>query len=369
MLLQSRIGWVGGISTLLLFSLYYWRQRQIAWLWLCSLISLLAALYLLGQLSESLLLAKETSNRDRGLILKYTWHMIQQHPWLGWGYGSFEAAFAQALSQAGQVPNNFIFPSHPHNEVLYGWAEGGIVALIGMLLLAIGYVKPLLRQPKTVFPLWVLTLPIALHLMTELPLYQSAAHWLVLILLGRLMIPENMLVAETTAPTLWQRGMHYAVILSALCTLLFMVTGFNTGRVLTLAERGGLVDMRPLDKLTNPYIQWERYEYIRHINLLLQFNQRQDPALLTQFSAWAEQYIQLHNDPNVYQSLIMINQYQNNVAQANQLHQTAKALFLATPPSSKPPNKSVRPCYQGSCGLLILSSDFVFSDSWPNSRQ
>ncbi|MDN0122959.1 Wzy polymerase domain-containing protein [Yersinia aleksiciae] len=331
MLLQSRIGWVGGISTLLLFSLYYWRQRQIAWLWLCSLISLLAALYLLGQLSESLLLAKETSNRDRGLILKYTWHMIQQHPWLGWGYGSFEAAFAQALSQAGQVPNNFIFPSHPHNEVLYGWAEGGIVALIGMLLLAIGYVKPLLIRPKTVFPLWVLTLPIALHLMTELPLYQSAAHWLVLILLGRLMIPENMLVTETTAPALWQRGMHYAVILSALCTLLFMVTGFNTGRVLTLAERGGLVDMRPLDKLPNPYIQWERYEYIRHINLLLQFNQRQDPALLTQFSAWAEQYIQLHNDPNVYQSLIMINQYQNNVAQANQLHQTAKALFPGNP--------------------------------------
>lgn len=205
------------------------------------------------------------------------------------------------------------------------------MALIGMLVLAVGYIKPLLMRPKTVFPLWVLTLPIALHLMTELPLYQSAAHWLLLILLGRLMIPENMQESATTAPALWQRWLHYAVIFSALSTLLFMVTGFKTGRVLTLAERGGLVDMRPLDNLTNPYIQWERYQYIRHINLLLQFNQHQDPALLTQFSAWAEQYIQLHNDPNVYQSLIMINQYQNHIAQANQLHQTAKALFPGNP--------------------------------------
>ncbi|CNL35695.1 PglL family O-oligosaccharyltransferase [Yersinia mollaretii] len=331
MLLQSRIGWVGGISTLLLLSLYYWRQRQIGWLWLLSLISLLAAFYLMSQLSESLLIAKEASNRERGLILNYTWHLIQQHPWLGWGYGSFESAFAHALSQAGQVPNLFTFPSHPHNEVLYGWAEGGIVALIGMLVLAVGYIKPLLMRPKTVFPLWVLTLPIALHLMTELPLYQSAAHWLILILLGRLMIPENMLESATSAPASWQRWLHYAVIFSALSTLLFMVTGFKTGRVLTLAERGGLVDMRPLNNLTNPYIQWERYQYIRHINLLLQFNQHQDPALLTQFSAWAEQYIQLHNDPNVYQSLIMINQYQNHAAQANQLHQTAKALFPGNP--------------------------------------
>ncbi|CNE62512.1 PglL family O-oligosaccharyltransferase [Yersinia bercovieri] len=331
MLLQSRIGWVGGVSTLLLLSLYYWRQRQIAWLWLSSLISILAALYLLSQLSENLLLAKEASNRERGLILKYTWHMIQQHPWLGWGYGSFESAFAQTLAQAGQVPHHFIFPSHPHNEVLYGWVEGGIVTLIGVLLLAIGYVKPLLMQPKAVFPLWVLTLPIALHLMTELPLYQSAAHWLVLILLGRLMIPENMLVAATTPLVRWQRGLHYIVILSALCTLLFMMTGYKTGRVLTVAERDGLVDMRPLNTLTNPYIQWERYEYNRHINLLLQFNQHQDPMLLTQFSAWAEQYIQLHNDPNVYLSLIMINQYQNNVAQANRLYQTAKTLFPGNP--------------------------------------
>lgn len=110
-----------------------------------------------------------------------------------------------------------------------------------------------------------------------------------------------------------------------------MVTGFKTGRVLTLSERSGLVDMQPLDKLINPYIQWERYQYIRHINLLLQFNQNPDPALLTQFRVWAEQYIQLHNDPNVYLSLIMITQYQNDLSQARHLRDTAHALFPQNP--------------------------------------
>ncbi|CQH17454.1 lipid A core-O-antigen ligase [Yersinia frederiksenii] len=330
-LLQSRIGWVGGVSTLLLLSFYYWRQRQILGLWLFSLASVLAAVYVLSQWSDSALVLKEGSNRERRLLLHYTWHMISQHPWLGWGYGQFEFAFARTLAQAGQVPDNFIYPSHPHNEVLFGWVEGGIAALIGMLLLAIGYVKPLLMQPKTVFPIWVLTLPIALHLMTEYPLYQSAAHWLVLILLGRLMIPETLLVAATPTPAPWQRGLNGAIIFAALCTLLFMVTGFKTGRVLTMTERNGLVDMRPLDDLINPYIQWERYQYIRHINLLLQFNQRQDPELLTQFKAWAEQYLQLHNDPNVYQSLIMITHYQGDVEQANHLRLTARALFPDNP--------------------------------------
>ncbi len=330
MLLQSRIGWLGGVTTLVLLSVYYWRQQQIIGLWLCSLLSLLAASYLL-EIKGNFLVSKESSNADRWLILEYTWHMIQQRPWLGWGMGSFESAFAQTLAQAGLVPTNYTYPSHPHNEILYGWAEGGVVALVAMLLLAIGYIRPLLIQPKNVFPLWVLSLPMALHLMTEWPLYQSAGHWLVLILLGRLMVPESMLVAVPSAPGLWRRWLHGAIVLSALCTLLFMVTGFKTGRVLTLTERSGLVDMQPLDSLINPYIQWERYQYIRHINLLLQFNKNPDPAFLTQFRAWAEQYIQLHNDPNVYQSLIMITQYQNDVAQANQLRQTAQALFPGNP--------------------------------------
>ncbi|QHB31505.1 hypothetical protein F0T03_04445 [Yersinia canariae] len=331
MLLQSRIGWLGGVITLSLLSLYYWRQRKMAWLWLCALLSLLAAFYLQEQLINGMSVSKDSSNKDRWLILEYTWRMIQQHPWLGWGYGSFESTFAQTLAQAGAVPNHYTYPSHPHNEVLYGWAEGGIVALVGMLVLAVGYIKPLLIQPRAVFPLWVLTLPIALHLMTELPLYQSAGHWLVLILLGRLMMPESLLSSTISPPTQWRRWLHGLIVLGALCTLLFMMTGFKTGRVLTLSERSGLVDMHPLDSLINPYIQWERYQYIRHINLLLQFNQNPDPALLTQFKVWAEQYIQLHNDPNVYQSLIMITQYQNDLAQAHQLRQTAHALFPENP--------------------------------------
>ncbi len=330
-LLQSRIGWVGGIATLLLLSLYYWRQRQIAWVWLSSLLSLLTAVYLLEQMNIGMHVSKDASNTERWLILQYTWQMIQQHPWQGWGYGSFESGFAHELAKNGQVPGYLTYPSHPHNEVFYGWVEGGIAALIGMLLLAIGYVKPLLMQPKTVLPLWILTLPIALHLMTEFPLYQSAAHWLVLILLGRLMVTEDMLQSTTWVPTRWQQWLHTAIILSALCTLVFMVTGFKTGRVLTLTERSGLVDMQPLDSLTNPYIQWERYQYIRNINLLLQFNQHPDPLLLSQFRVWAEQYIQLHNDPNVYQSLIMIARYQKETAQADQWYQTAHALFPANP--------------------------------------
>ncbi|CNH68451.1 lipid A core-O-antigen ligase [Yersinia thracica] len=331
MLLQSRIGWVGGVATLALLSLYYWRQRKMAWLWLFSLLSLLGAFYLQEQMKVSMLVSKGTSNQERWLMLEYTWQMIQQRPWTGWGYGSFESTFARELVQNGLVFDGSVYPSHPHNEVFYGWVEGGIVALVGMLVLAAGYIKPLLIQPKTVFPLWVLTLPIALHLMTELPLYQSAGHWLVLILLGRLMVPENMLVPIASPPPQWRRWLQGAIVLSALCTLLFMVTGFKTGRVLTLSERSGLVNMQPLDKLINPYIQWERYQYIRHINLLLQFNQNPDPALLTQFRVWAEQYIQLHNDPNVYLSLIMITHYQNDLTQAKHLRETAHALYPLNP--------------------------------------
>ncbi|EOU5815619.1 O-antigen ligase family protein, partial [Shigella flexneri] len=62
--------------------------------------------------------------------------LIQQRPLTGWGLGSFEATFPQALEDVGVTNIESDTATHPHNELLFVTAEGGIVALFGFLLLS-----------------------------------------------------------------------------------------------------------------------------------------------------------------------------------------------------------------------------------------
>ncbi|EPO2685162.1 O-antigen ligase family protein, partial [Shigella flexneri] len=77
-----------------------------------------------------------SSNDQRIRILKGAISLIQQRPLTGWGLGSFEATFPQALEDVGVTNIESDTATHPHNELLFVTAEGGIVALFGFLLLS-----------------------------------------------------------------------------------------------------------------------------------------------------------------------------------------------------------------------------------------
>ena len=77
--------------------------------------------------------------------------VIRQAPLFGAGYGQFESAWraqhAADASPPGDVIQGLHALSHPHNETLLWVVEGGLVAFIGLLLLAAGFLTTLFRLP------------------------------------------------------------------------------------------------------------------------------------------------------------------------------------------------------------------------------
>lgn len=318
-ILQSRIGYLGAAVVFLSFcGIYYRKYEKITFVLIFSLCGIICGELLLHchwlapHVEE---VNKENSNSERIQILKAAVEMIRQRPITGWGYGHFEYGVVRVSQQI--FHHAFSVPiTHAHNEFLYGWAEGGIAAAAGMLVIAGGYLTLLIDKKTSSRPIWVLSLPIALHLMTEYPLYQSATHWLTLILLCRLCIKEQEHIATEKIAF---KPLSVFVVTASCCVLVFLASGFKTNQVLTNLERSGMQNITPATRLTNPWIQWERYNYDLHVSMLLKYNVNHDPVILDDFYHWGIKYINIHNDKNVYHYLIAIAHYQHHYQQEKNL--------------------------------------------------
>ncbi|HID4130577.1 O-antigen ligase [Pluralibacter gergoviae] len=306
-LIQSRAAWIGAIAGCgLLFCSSIQVRRRAAVLLMLGGVALALAWQWGAHLPDAFsAIDKRGSTHERWLILKTTWALIARHPWAGWGYGSFEAAFSrQAQISGGPFVVTLI---HPHNELLYAWAEGGIVAVAGLLLMAAGILRGLWQPGGWRWTGIALLLPLISHINLEYPLYQSAPHCLMLTLLLALIMPP---VMPETAGT-GSRWMRLVIAAASLPILLFMASALVTQQRLTAIERRGLDPLATgaTDSelgLINPYGQRLRLDYDRHIALLIRYNTLRDPQLLARFTRWADSYLRHHNDPNVMASRLAI---------------------------------------------------------------
>ncbi len=349
---QSRIGW-SGAGTVIAVLLWHFRARSslrntlMIVIPLALMMSLIAAIILvpgrelLPTLPDTVTqfahhpaftpIDKSHSTHLRWQMLVHSLHMIAERPLIGWGMGGFEHSFTQHVVEMnhsmtlGGRP-----PTHPHNEILFQWIEGGIVAMLGMLLLIaawlkLGFVPRGLRRQRA-FPIWCLTLPIVLHTQFEYPLHLSAAHSIVLVLLLRLTLKEKQLRQHRIPVPLHHAG-RFASLGLALTLMVFAATGLRTHLCLTAAERNAFHGMEKCSVLPNPWVQWERMTFDQQMYKLQRFNQTRDYHYLEEFQVWGDKYIKVHNDANVYHSLILIAQAQQSNIRKNQLLARAHLLF------------------------------------------
>ncbi|MFP2239769.1 Wzy polymerase domain-containing protein [Pseudescherichia vulneris] len=327
-LISSRIGYLGGgVAVLLLIGCYSKQHPRRTLLIIVAILAggVAAKFGLPGSWLESI--AHEGSNRQRMMILHQSALMIAEKPWLGWGYGSFGYHFQHFVGAKQPLVINHEIVTHPHNEIIYWWVEGGIVALMGMVLIGIGYLLPVIKDfNRTRLALWGLTLPIMLHTMTEYPLYQSVPHLIVLVvLLVNVDSPCHCLKRQLSVKP-WQKT---GVLLITLLSFLFLVTGLQTNEVLTRLERSGLVDFVPAEKLINPYIQWKRYELDRHYNKLVMYKTVKEKYLLVDYSRWAENYSRTTVNVNVYLTRITVSNILSESIKAHEIYQELRLIAPA----------------------------------------
>ncbi|MBN6045341.1 O-antigen ligase C-terminal domain-containing protein [Citrobacter sp. ku-bf4] len=315
-LLQSRAGYLGAISGCLIVLLVGYKKhrsrRRSSLLLILAGVSLGLMVLHVGPLLfpgfAPGLVDKGDSDSQRWYILQLTWQLIQNHPVIGNGYGSFEALLAQLAQQTSRgLESKTIL--YPHNEFFYTWMEGGLVAVAGVILMIGGILKRLWSRGGRRWAGLAILLPLALHMNLEYPLYQSVTHGLLLILLLFICGPTARPVKNTVP-----RGMlikRAVRCIAAISVVIFMVTGVVSEVQMTTIEQQGLYPLATDESATvaaviNPWSQYDRLDFDRHVALLLRFNLIRDPDLLTRFQAWAEQYRQVHNSPDVYHSLMMI---------------------------------------------------------------
>ena len=259
---------------------------------------------------------RQQSGQERQVMLQAALVMIAGRPLLGQGLGTFEARFPDVLASE-DIPNPFtVTVFHPHNELLYVWSEGGVAALAGLLLWCAVLAWPVLTLLATP-PRWrvaargILVLPLVIHLMTELPLYLSAAHGILLVVLLRLALPVS-----ATRPCRPARGPGAAGLAVCAAGALFMATGLQSAFRLQDAERFRLMDPTPLTQLLNPYAQSDRLLFDKAISNLMTYNLTRDPALIREFRTGATDWLSRHNDASLTATLqqIAMNEHRFNDA-------------------------------------------------------
>lgn len=279
---------------------------------------------------------RQHSNNERLTLFKGALLMKRENPLVGEGLGSFEVRFPQVLRDNGVINP---FPTtvvHPHNELLYVWFEGGVVAITGFLLWLAIWLKPFQTfafsvinvrnhrwrytsvKGRNVAARGALLLPVMAHIMSEYPLYQSVIHLVLLVVLLWLALPVRVRRsrAPVAVPAITRWVMTITVALLSVVGTAFMATGVYTSLDLHEAESFDLLDATALEAVSNPWAQPDRLMFDRAVSDLMVFNQTHERNLLTDFQQKAVVWLSRHNDANLTWSMLQIAHSRNDTESA-----------------------------------------------------
>jgi len=251
--------------------------------------------------------------------------MIAERPWLGWGYGHFQYDFLHHFYTTHSSGMESVAISHPHNEILLWGVEGGLLSLSGIALIVWGLWR-LLRHSRPV-PLrpapWLAALPILLHMMVEYPLYLSAAHAVLLLVILRV----SDLRRRLRLPSHSQLPLRLTTAGIAALMVPYLLNGLHSALIITAVEKSGLRQFGPMSQVITPTPWQVRYDYDMQLRQLLQYPQTRDMATLLSYQQWAENEIRVRPDANIYINLMAVSRLLQQPQRAADLQRQAKRLF------------------------------------------
>jgi O-antigen polymerase len=305
-------------------------NRRIFW-WSVVLLSIGLSIGLLAHTSVRSADSYVLTSGFRKLYWSHLLTMLPQSPWLGHGYGSFEYTFLHDFYALEHItPGMRLMEEnldHPHNEVLFWLHEGGIVAVIGLMVFATGYICALFKCAGWAkrISLLALVLPLLFHSMVEYPFYHSVAHFFLFVLFLWLADAESGL-QKVYVCQYWFLARVVAVIIP-LIVVPFMLTGLQAAYVLTKYDRAKDKNSQVLEQIINPLPWMMMYEFqMRSVQLTFSAAMH-DKAGLESYVDWAKQF--LHNTPRavVYGRLVYALQQLNDKEQAQFWLDEGKRVF------------------------------------------
>ncbi|WP_172622513.1 PglL family O-oligosaccharyltransferase [Vibrio rotiferianus] len=237
-----------------------------------------------------------SSVKARMAIYTITWDLVKAKIWTGHGYGSFTRAYEYHLVESG-ITKEYLGKSqlsHPHNIVLYLWAEGGILPVVTLFILVGAIISQLLKRGRTGI-LWLAALtPISLHLLTEAPFSMSVPHILLFsIILGGATyhartISERSLVKSSTLAF----GLAMMVVVSPYSILY----GFRYSNLLTYSMKLPVHQQRSSDFLIEKgHFEGPLKYHFAQLRAERAFQEASQSNKIADFQAYIEQATQLEH--------------------------------------------------------------------------
>lgn len=329
--IQSRAGIYGAVLAVVCMLPILWRyNRRIFW-WSLLLMGLgFAVGFIIFNAARSAE-SYEVTTSFRKLYWTHLFSMVPQSLWLGHGYGSFEYTFLHDFYAPENIkPGMRLMEEnldHPHNELLFWLHEGGIVAVVGLLVIAVGYIRILSKCSGWAkrISLLALVLPLLFHSMVEYPFYHSVAHFFFFVVFLWLADAES-----GQQKIIDYQYCFFARMLALLIPLLvvpFMLSGLQAASVLTKYERMKDKNPQMLDQIINPLAWMMVYEFQMHSAQLTFSAAMHDKTGLESFVDWAKEF--LHNTPRaaVYVQLVFALQQLNDTEQAQHWLAEGKRVF------------------------------------------
>ncbi|MFQ2156317.1 PglL family O-oligosaccharyltransferase [Aeromonas hydrophila] len=342
--LQSRVGQLGGLLSLLLLMPLLYRQRLLGRILVLIGLGIALGLFsLYGMSGAKRGLEIYQSGGYRPIYWMYCAKLIAQSPWVGWGYGSFETTFLhhymadKALNPAMvQIEYNL---DHPHNEFLYWAVEGGLAPMIGMVLMGGAL---LWRVSKAGWvkggALLALVTPILLHTQTEYPLYHAIALWWALLLLVYVLDAEVEEGLQASGRASWREYVYrpwlllrFVAIIIPLLVVPFMLTAIHTAWVVTKYERGGYKEPTLLLDVVNPMAWLTRVEFdVNSVRLIVGL-QANNHAELEAYLEWGQAFVRHTPRANIYANMVIALDALGRKEEARALRREALALYPGDP--------------------------------------
>jgi len=338
--LNSRAGYLGfTIAIGLLLMLGNKKKKQVrTWIGLV-LIGLLIGSTLGTKSPYSIESALSRSTVFRKLCYKLTFELWRLDPLTGIGYGNYFSSFrhyyAQRISEDTSIYAGAGNVGHPHNETLFWMVEGGIVPLIGLLIIAGGFLIMLWRaKSPEAWGTAGLIIPILIHTQVELPFYLSLIHWFLFIFLFYCIDEDFGEWHVKKMP--WKIFPRVVAVIIPGIIIPYMVTALQTGFVITKFERTGLKDTSLLLSAWNPKSLHRKFDtQARRIHLNFA-KKTKNNEVLQDFIQWAEKYVKHSPYPFIYYDLAIAYEAIGDREKAWEVYNTAKYLFPNVPWQENP---------------------------------
>jgi O-antigen polymerase len=237
-------------------------------------------------------------------IYGISFDLLKDEPLFGHGIGSFARVFQYERPDFysehpdGKLPKQMV--GHPHNELFQWMVEGGLTALLGIILVVAAVILALRQSGASRgWGYLAFLIPISLHTQVELPLYMSAVHWFALLLMMGLPF-MHLLKQRSNGMTMYAQKLSSITVLTL--TLIFMLFLGHTIRANWdfVAFYQGKQSEKPLPVAKqNPYLS-EQAEWIDMSAMMYSSMQYGLKENVEYYTEWGEQLLQWRPDVDLF---------------------------------------------------------------------